>query len=104
MCWQADAAARQAVLEAGYPEYKHASGHQVGRSAHNGGGILAPRWERYGQIPFRRVQQGNVFALELGIDKVDGHEYLGLEEMVVVTATGCEFLSHAQTILPILPY
>lgn len=94
--WIVDAAARQVVIEAGYPEYLHGTGHQVGRHVHDGGAVLAPRWERYGKTPFRRVEAGNVFTLELGIENVDGRGYLGLEEMVLVTDSGCEFLSPPQ--------
>jgi len=102
VCWEVDAAARTTVTDAGYPEYQHATGHQVGRSAHDGASVLAPRWERYGQTPYRKAEVGNVFTLELGIDNVDGCGYIGLEEMVVVTDTGCEYLSTPQTSLPLL--
>ena len=46
----------------------------------------------------------NVMTLELGIDNVDGRGYLGLEEMVLVTDDGCEWLSTPQTSLPLLEY
>ena len=46
------------------------------------------------------VEAGNVFTLELGLDTPAG--YVGLEEDVVVTATGCEFLSQRQTALLLL--
>lgn len=100
--WHVDEAARRVIVEAGYPEYRHATGHQVGRSAHDGGTVLGPRWERYGRTPFYMAEPGNVFTLELGVDNVDGRGYLGLEEMVVVTANGCEFLSSPQKTLPLL--
>ncbi|MFM2223740.1 MAG: hypothetical protein RLZZ78_1997 [Armatimonadota bacterium] len=38
--WMVDAAAREAITAAGYPEYMHAVGHQVGRFAHDGGTLL----------------------------------------------------------------
>ncbi|MHC4349565.1 MAG: M24 family metallopeptidase, partial [Planctomycetota bacterium] len=101
--WQVDAAARQAFVDAGYPEYQHATGHQVGRSAHDGGTVLGPRWERYGRTPHYVAEAGNVFTLELGVDNADGRGYLGLEEMVLVTDDGCEYLSTPQTDLPLLP-
>lgn len=101
-CWQVDAAARSVIVDAGYPEYQHATGHQIGRAAHDGGGVLGPRWERYGQTPYRTVEEDNVFTLELGIENVDGRGYIGLEEMVLVTANGCEFISQRQTTLPLL--
>ncbi len=102
VCWEVDAAARKTVVDAGYPEYQHGTGHQVGRSAHDGAGTLAPRWERYGQTPYKKAEVGNVFTLELGIENVDGRGYIGLEEMVVVTADGCEYLSEPQTSLSLL--
>jgi Xaa-Pro dipeptidase len=101
--WELDAAARRVVVEAGYPEYLHATGHHVGRAAHDGGGVLAPRWERYGHTPYRKVEPGNVFTLELGIENVAGRGYIGLEEMVLVTSGGCEWLSTPQVHLPVLP-
>ena len=101
--WQVDAAARQAFVDAGYPQYQHATGHQVGRSAHDGGTVLGPRWERYGRTPHYTAEAGNVFTLELGVENADGRGYLGLEEMVLVTEDGCEYLSTPQTDLPLLP-
>lgn len=93
--WEVDAAARAVVVAAGYPEYLHALGHQVGRVAHDGGGLLGPRWERYGETPYWPVEEGQVFTLELGV-RVEGHGYLSLEEMVVVTADGTAWLSTPQ--------
>ncbi|MCI0362732.1 MAG: Xaa-Pro peptidase family protein [Phycisphaerales bacterium] len=101
-CWTVDAAARKVITDAGYPEYQHATGHQVGRAAHDGGGVLGPKWERYGKTPLYTVEPGNVFTLELGIDNVDNRGYLGLEEMVLVTDRGCQWLTNPQTSLPLL--
>ncbi len=99
--WEVDAAARAYLQAAGYPEYLHALGHQVGRVAHDGGGILGPRWDRYGRTPYLPVEPDQVYTLELGV-MVEGRGYLGLEEMVRVTADGCECLTARQTILPLL--
>lgn len=101
--WQVDEAARNVVISAGYEEYTHATGHHVGKSAHDGSGVLGPRWERYGQMPYVPVEEGNVVTLELGIEKMEECGYIGLEEMVVVTADGCEFLSQRQEELWTLP-
>ena len=100
--WRVDEAARRVVVEAGYPEYQHATGHHVGRDAHDGGGVLGPRWERYGQTPHYRVEPGNVVTLELGVDDVDGRGYLGLEEMALVTEVGCQWLTTPQRELRML--
>ncbi|MCC7354718.1 MAG: aminopeptidase P family protein [Anaerolineae bacterium] len=94
--WQVDAAARRAITGAGYPEYQHALGHGLGRSTHDGATLLGPRWERYGRTPYGVVEAGNVFTLELGA-QVAGYGFIGLEEDVLVTPAGCEYMSTPQT-------
>jgi len=73
---EVDAAARASLVAAGYDEPMHALGHQLGRAAHDGGALLAPLWDRYGQVP--------------------GRGYIGLEEDVLVKAGGLEWLSTPQ--------
>lgn len=99
--WRVDEAARSFLVAAGWPEYQHALGHQVGRMAHDGGGVLAPRWERYGRSPYLPVELDQVYTLELGL-MVEGRGYLGLEEMVLVTPGGCTWLSERQDALPVI--
>jgi Xaa-Pro aminopeptidase len=99
--WTVDAAARETLVARGYPEYLHALGHQVGRAAHDGGALLGPKWDRYGNLPTTPVKEREVYTLELGIT-VPGRGYLGLEEMVQVTANGIEWLSHRQLEMPLL--
>lgn len=93
--WEVDAAARSTLVAAGYPEYLHAFGHHIGRSAHDGATILGPKWERYGDAIDRVIEPGNVFAIELGVS-VPGRGYIGREENVVVTEHGADYLSHPQ--------
>lgn len=92
---EVDAAARCVVTEAGYPEYMYGTGHQVGREAHDGGTLLAPLWERYGEAGNQKVDVGHVYTLEPGL-KVDGYGYVGIEEDVLVTETGAEYISEPQ--------
>ena len=89
--FEVDAAARQVVTAAGYPEFKHGVGHGLGRAVHDGGTLLGPRWPCYGSMTGRPVEVGNIFTLELGVMTAAG--FVGLEEDVFVTAAGCEFLS-----------
>jgi Xaa-Pro aminopeptidase len=92
---EVDAAARTSLVSAGLPEPKYALGHQLGRSAHDGGTLLAPRWDRYGDAPLGTVEEGNVYTLEYGAP-VPGRGYIGLEEDVLVTRDGFEWLSTPQ--------
>ncbi len=92
--WKVDKAARDYLVAAGYPEYQHALGHSVGQACHDGGPLLGPRWPRYGETPDRLIEEGAVFTLELGTMTEAG--YIGLEDEVLVTADGCEFISPFQ--------
>ena len=94
--WEVDNAARSYLTKAGYPEYQHATGHHVGRTVHDGASLLGPRWERYGETPNMEVEVGNIFTLELGTS-VPNRGYISLEEDVLVTPSGIEWLSTPQT-------
>lgn len=93
--YEVDAVARQIVTQAGYPEYMYGTGHHLGQTVHDGAGLLGPRWERYGETPNYPLEAGNVFTLEPGL-AVPGYGYLGIEENVLVTESGTEFLSEPQ--------
>lgn len=93
--WQVDALAREVITSEGYPEYQHGLGHQVGRAVHDGGTGLLPRWERYGDTPYGIVEENQVYTIELGVATDAG--YIGLEEDVLVTRDGVEWLAPPQT-------
>ena len=96
--WQVDAPARAYIVENGYPEYMHALGHLVGRSAHDGATVLGPRWERYAGICELPVEVGNIFTLELHVIVPD-RGMMSLEEDVLVTEDGVAYLTIPQTAL-----
>ncbi|MCX7797136.1 MAG: Xaa-Pro peptidase family protein [Melioribacter sp.] len=93
--WEIDQIARNYIQINGYSEFPHGLGHQVGRSVHDGGALLGPKWERYGNLPLLEIEESNVFTLEPRLT-IDNYGIATIEEMVYVTKNGCEFLSDRQ--------
>lgn len=90
-----DDIARNYIVENGYEEYPHGLGHQLGRSVHDGGAGLFPRWEKYGNTPFMPLEEGQVFTIEPRLP-VKGYGVSTLEEEVFITKNGCEFITDPQ--------
>ena len=90
-----DDVARGVVTSAGYAEYPHGTGHQIGRVAHDGGGGLLPRWERYGNTPLLPIETGQCFTIEPRLT-VEGHGVATCEDIVTVEDHGATFLSRPQ--------
>jgi Xaa-Pro aminopeptidase len=99
---QVDAVAREIVSAAGFEPFPHGLGHQVGRFPHDGTALLGPAWEKYAGKPFRPLAPGMVFTIEPRLT-VPGHGLVSIEEMVRVTADGCEWLSLPQKEPILLP-
>ncbi len=99
--WQVDKAARDFIVANGYPEYMHAFGHLLGRAAHDGATVLGPQWERYAGICEMPVEVGNIFTLELHV-VIPNRGIMSLEEDVLVTDGGVEYLSDPQTELRLI--
>jgi Xaa-Pro aminopeptidase len=93
--WEVDKVGRDIFAEAGFEEWPYALGHQIGRIEHDGGTMIAPKWERYGTRPDGIVEVDEVYALEIGT-LVAGYGWVSLEENIVVTEDGAEFLAKPQ--------
>ena len=90
-----DSAGRSLVVKRGYPEYKHALGHVLGRSTHEIGPLLGPKWpDRYGKQVEKPVQKDMIFTIEPSVTSKLGT--CNLEEDVLVTSNGYQQLSKPQ--------
>ncbi len=93
--YKVDEAARKLIVKRGYPEYKHALGHVLGRSTHEIGPLLGPRWpNRYGRQGEKPVQKDMVFTIEPSVTSKFGT--CNLEQDVLVTSGGYQELSQPQ--------
>jgi len=68
----------------------------VGRFAHDGTALLGPPWEKYANKPFEPIEKGMVFTLEPRLT-IPERGIATIEEMVVVTNEGADYLSTPQT-------
>lgn len=99
--FEIDAVARAHLEASGIPPYSHALGHQIGRTVHDGGALLAPLGRRYGERGNVPIAAGEVYTLEPvihGRTEVDGVP-IGPEKDIVVMPHGAEFLSPPQEVL-----
>ena len=91
-----DTIARNIVVNAGFEEFPHGLGHQFGRYVHDGTALLGPLWEKYAQKPLQRLEENMVFTIEPRV-KVLNRGIVSIEEMVVITENGCEWMTTPQT-------
>ncbi|MDZ7859561.1 MAG: Xaa-Pro peptidase family protein [Candidatus Krumholzibacteriota bacterium] len=90
-----DSIVREYITERGYEEFPHALGHQVGRKTHDGAGLLCPEWERYGNLPYLKIEENQIYTLEPRIIMPD-YGVATIEEIIVVEKDGGKFLSDPQ--------
>ncbi|MDO4198556.1 MAG: M24 family metallopeptidase [Erysipelotrichaceae bacterium] len=94
--FEVDQVARHMIVDEGFDSWNTALGHQVGHVTHDGGTILANRRPRYNkpELIDTPLQVGNVFTIEPGIEIAQGR--IGIEEDVVITENGTEWLQKPQ--------
>jgi len=105
---EVDAVARGMITAAGYEEYHHAAGHEIGLSVHDVGPILGPDWkERYGSSVMHPLEPGQVFAVEpmiyVNVPEMGGVIQVGLEEDVVVEERGARIMGTPQETMILIP-
>jgi Xaa-Pro aminopeptidase len=85
--------ARRHLIERGFPEMPHSLGHSLGLNIH----------ERpsFSSTEAAQIEVGNVITVEPGI-YLSGRYGLRTEDVIVVTPTGCEVLSHQERALQVL--
>src|SRR5260370_26351034 len=90
--FKVDQAGRSLIVKRRYPEYKHALGHVLGRSTHEIGPLLGPRWpNRYGKQGEKQVQRAMVFTIEPAL--TTKFSTSNLKHEFLVTRNGFEALS-----------
>ena len=90
--WQPDRAARDGLIEQGYPEFKYSFGHQVGRAAHDGG--VSMTRHRLGGAGEALLEEGLVLTIDANLYLDRGR--IGQEDVAYITKNGAEFISERQ--------
>jgi len=93
--WEVDKVMRDYFAENDLPVWNYGVGHQMGRACHDGGVLLGPRWERYGELPNQTIEAGHVYVLETGFS-IPGFGLAVIEDDFVVTDDGIEWLAPPQ--------
>ena len=77
-----DQIVRGMILQEGYPDYNHATGHPVGEDVHDMGAIISVKASRRARLPL--VENG-IYTLEPRVNIANGGS---IEEMIQVTKYG----------------
>lgn len=96
MC-DVDKAARDYITQQGYgPYFTHRTGHSIGLEVHETGDVSA--------VNEAIIQPGQCFSVEPGIYLPQEGIGVRIEDLVLITETGCEVLNHYPKDLTVIPY
>lgn len=96
MC-DVDRAARDYITEKGYGKYfTHRTGHSIGLEVHEAGDVSA--------VNEAVIQSGQCFSVEPGIYIPEEGIGVRVEDLVLITETGCEVLNHFPKDLTVVPF
>lgn len=85
--YEVDKAGRDVILKAGFKNFSHALGHTLGRTAHEIGPLLGPRWRnRYGRAMDKPIGRNLVLTIEPTIFSKFGG--INIEQDVLVNSEG----------------
>lgn len=88
--FEIDQIVRDSIINSGYPNYNHATGHPVGELAHSPGTSLSPKGHKRSSL---NLQKNGVYTIEPRIQIENGGS---IEEMVLVTENGGKTLCPRQ--------
>ena len=80
--FEIDEIVRNHIVNSGYPNYNHATGHPIGENAHNPGTSISPRGYKRSEM---EIRENGVYTIEPRIQIPNGGS---IEEMIMVTKKG----------------
>lgn len=92
--WRPDRAARDGLINQGYPEFKYSFGHQVGRAAHDGGVSMAKPRPGSSSLCMEPLEEGLVLTIDANLYLDRGR--IGQEDVAYITKDGARFISERQ--------
>lgn len=95
LAWQVDQEMRKVIAFANLDQPQHALGHQFGLSTHEGGTIIGPLGEKYGNSVKKPLLINEVYTLQVSL-KNNNNSQVMIQENVVVLPDRVEFLTSPQ--------
>ena len=92
-----DDAARNYITEKGFgPYFTHRTGHSIGLEVHEAGDVSA--------VNDALIRPGQCFSVEPGIYIPEENIGVRIEDLVLITESGCEVLNHFPKELTVVPF